>query len=160
MANNKPTDWETEYPALPARNRPTISTGSNLNTPPPNLRDRRVASASHHIDPSAVIRNGASLSKLDAATIHLTIAVRAWHLGIQDAFNTAIEALKNFNAINLAKALAKWVRQNTKTVSVIACVLVPLMCAGLALPILGTIGFGSGGIVAGRLTVHRSRLFY
>jgi hypothetical protein len=151
MADNKPEGWETKNPALMACNRATI------NSPPPDLRDCRVAPASHRIEPSAIIRNGASLSGLDAAAIHLTIAVQAWRLGIQDTFHTAIEALKNVDAKDFAKALAEWVRQNTKTVSVIACVLVPLMCAGLALPILGAIGFGSGGIVAGRHTVHRSR---
>jgi hypothetical protein len=96
------------------------------------------------------------MSTLDAATIHITVAIRAWRLDIQHTFSNTIEALKKFNAIDLAKALAQWVCQNPKTVSAIACVVVPLMCAGLALPILLAIGFGPAGIVAGMHTVHRS----
>ena len=130
MADNKPEDYKTEYPA---RNRPTINT--RLNTPPPDLR------------------NDASLSTLDAATNYLAVAVRAW------------------SAIDVAKALAQWVRQNIKTLSIIACVLVFLMFVGLVLLVIASvlvlfmcvgltilvgIGFGPVGIVAGRYKFHQS----
>jgi hypothetical protein len=89
-----------------------------------------------------MVRNGVSQSSINTATAHLTISIRAWGLGIQDAFRTAIEMLKRINVIDFAKALVGWLKQNPRNVMYIARVLFPLLCTGAALPTLSLVGFG------------------
>jgi hypothetical protein len=138
-------------PALFEQNREcsTASTGRDLKVPPPSLRDHHVLHANSRIDPSAMVRNGVSQSSINAATVHLTITVRAWGLGMQDAFRTAIEKLKRINVIDSAKALVGWLKQSPRKVIYTVCVLFPLLCTGAALPTLSLVGFGSEGIRAG-----------
>jgi ElaB/YqjD/DUF883 family membrane-anchored ribosome-binding protein len=46
----------------------------------------------------------------DAATVHLTIAIRAACMKVGDALEIAIDALKQIDVAAVTKAILKWIR--------------------------------------------------
>jgi hypothetical protein len=96
------------------------------------------------IDP---VRNVANLSgALDAATVHLTIAIRAASMQVHDALEVAIEVLRKMDLPTVAKAMINWVKAHPWETAAIVIPLILLTCTPA---ILGAVGFTAGGIAAG-----------
>lgn len=148
------------------RDCPSANTSGKINMPFPGMRRRGIPPLNTNTDAAAMVRNG---SDIGATIVNITAGVNAWghkiFQGIANAIQTVkntskvIENLKNINVKQVMKAMTEWVAQKSKQVrqwckdiptKAIVFVVVPLICVGVTLPILGAIGFGSAGIVAGK----------
>ncbi|KAH7077480.1 hypothetical protein BKA63DRAFT_466624 [Paraphoma chrysanthemicola] len=87
-----------------------------------------------------------SSNAIEAATMHLTIAVRAMASNAEDAVNLAIAALKNIDARAVARAGVAWIMAHPWETATIVIPMILLYCTPLAL--VG-VGFTAGGIAAG-----------
>lgn len=65
-------------------------------------------------------------SSIDTAIIQITATANSWGLKLHDAYNKAIEVLKNIDMKATAMALAKWCKENPdKVVMIAACIITP-----------------------------------
>jgi hypothetical protein len=88
--------------------------------------------------PAMDVRNVAKhLSALDAATVHLTIAIRAASMKVSDALGFAIDALKQIDVAVVARAILDWIKSH------------PWETAAIVVP-LGLAGFTASGVLAGK----------
>lgn len=83
---------------------------------------------------------------IDAAVVHLTIAIRAAKLQAGDALEIAIAALKNLKIATLMKAAMEWIKQYPWET---AALIVPVVLMACTPAFLGLIGFTAGGVAAG-----------
>ncbi|CBX91006.1 hypothetical protein IAQ61_002472 [Plenodomus lingam] len=83
-----------------------------------------------------------------SAACHLTLAVRAYYAKAAGAFEYAVAELRKMGVINVAKVLAAWIMARQWET---AAIVVPLILVACTPAVLGVVGFGSGGIVAGSI---------
>ncbi|KAH9871566.1 hypothetical protein J1614_005821 [Plenodomus biglobosus] len=81
-----------------------------------------------------------------SAACNITIAVRAYQAKASEALEHAIAELRKMGIINVAKVIISWIKEHPWETAVIA---VPLILVACTPAILGGLGFGAGGIVAG-----------
>lgn len=85
---------------------------------------------------------------IDAAVVHLTIAIRAAKLKAEDALDIAIAALKNLEMATLMKAAVEWIRLHPWET---AALIIPIVLMACTTAFLGLVGFTASGIAAGML---------
>ncbi|KAL1794495.1 hypothetical protein ACET3X_007916 [Alternaria dauci] len=85
---------------------------------------------------------------IDAAVVHLTIALRAAKLKAEDALAIAVTALKNLHVATLMRAAVEWIKLHPwESVAL----LVPVVLMACTPAFLGVIGFTAGGVAAGSI---------
>lgn len=114
---------------------------------------QRVQSLSN-ADAVGALRDTIPTGALEAATIHVLVAMRARKAKVEDAWNIAIAALRKTPVVAVAKAVLNWVRANPWETAVIVVPLVLLVCTPA---FLGLAGFTAGGIAAGKPLTDPSR---
>lgn len=82
-----------------------------------------------------------------AATMHLTIAMRAAKAKTQDALDIAIATLKKMDVVAVAKAILDWIKAHPWET---AAIVIPLVLLACTPAFLGLVGFTAGGIAAGK----------
>lgn len=98
-----------------------------------------------------VVRKTPFSSTVDAALTHFTTATCAMWQRIKNAYDTAIEMLRNFDAKVFAHAAFELVKKKPKkTAMIVACIVIPILSSALIGPILGVIGFTAAGPAAGK----------
>ncbi|KAF7679788.1 hypothetical protein GT037_001439 [Alternaria burnsii] len=85
---------------------------------------------------------------IDAAVVHLTIAIRAAKLKAEDALNIAIAALKNLEMVTLMKAAVEWIRLHPWET---AALVIPVVLMACTPAFLGLVGFTASGVAAGSI---------
>lgn len=85
---------------------------------------------------------------IDAAVVHLTIAIRAAKLKAEDALDIAIAALKNLKMATLMKAAVEWIRLHPWET---AALIIPIVLMACTPAFLGLVGFTASGVAAGML---------
>jgi len=82
-----------------------------------------------------------------AATMHLTIAMRAAKAKTQDALDIAIATLKKMDVVAVAKAIHDWIKAHPWET---AAIVIPLVLLACTPAFLGLVGFTASGIAAGK----------
>ncbi|KAH7400528.1 hypothetical protein DE146DRAFT_677319 [Phaeosphaeria sp. MPI-PUGE-AT-0046c] len=88
------------------------------------------------------------INALDAATVHLTIAIRSASIKADDALKIAIDTLKNMDLVVVVKAVTQWIKAHPWET---AAIVVPLILLACTPAFLGLAGFTAGGITAGSI---------
>ncbi|KAA8617301.1 Ifi-6-16 multi-domain protein [Pyrenophora tritici-repentis] len=86
--------------------------------------------------------------KVALASYHLANAIRAFGRKASCAFDRAIEALRQIDIIDVAKAATKWMKEHPWET---AAILVPLILLACTPAFLSIAGFTAGGIAAGSI---------
>lgn len=92
---------------------------------------------------------------IDAAMVHLTIAIRAAKLQAEDALEIAVAALKNLKITTLMKAAMEWMKLHPWET---AALIVPVLLMACTPAFLGLVGFTASGVAAG-MALLRVTLF-
>jgi hypothetical protein len=92
-------------------------------------------------------------SSLDAAVVHLTVAIRAAGMKAHDALELAIEALKKIGLPTVVKAAMVWMRAHPWET---AAIVIPLVLLACTPALLGAAGFTATGVAAGTFSIFAS----
>ncbi|EDU44776.1 predicted protein [Pyrenophora tritici-repentis Pt-1C-BFP] len=113
--------------------------------------DEKATSDSSSTTVAEAIRNTAGTPitmKVALASYHLANAIRAFGRKASCAFDRAIEALRQIDIIDVAKAATKWMKEHPWET---AAILVPLILLACTPAFLSIAGFTAGGIAAGSI---------
>jgi CTP synthase (UTP-ammonia lyase) len=126
---------------------------SNVHVPSSNVscrfdtRNRQLRSPLRNVSAPDAIRNALVLpSTIDVAVIHLTIAIRAAKMQAEDAWDIAIEALKNMGITTIVRAAMEWMKSHPWETTALV---IPLVLTACTPAFLGLAGFTAGGIATG-----------
>ncbi|KAG9184969.1 hypothetical protein G6011_11799 [Alternaria panax] len=124
------------------------ASGSDISYPS-ETRDRQLRASLKNMPAIDAIRKTPILpGTIDAAVVHLTIAIRAAKLQAEDALEIAVAALKNLKITTLMKAAMEWMKLHPwETISII----VPVVLMACTPAFLGLVGFTASGIAAGSI---------
>ncbi|KAF2448235.1 hypothetical protein P171DRAFT_428344 [Karstenula rhodostoma CBS 690.94] len=124
------------------------ASGSNASQPS-EARNRQLSNSFKITSASNALLNAPiPRSIIDAAVIHITIAIRAAKMGAEDAWAIAIQALKKLDLRTIAKAAMEWMKAHPWET---AALLVPLVLVACTPAFLGLAGFTAGGVAAGSI---------
>jgi hypothetical protein len=87
------------------------------------------------------------LGAIGAATVHLTIAIRAPSMKVTDALEIAINALKQIDVDAVARAILEWIEVHPWET---AAIVIPLILLACTSAFLGLAGFTASGVLAGK----------
>ncbi|KAF2024472.1 hypothetical protein EK21DRAFT_94053 [Setomelanomma holmii] len=111
--------------------------------------NQRLSTSLSDLRVSENIRNiPASSNAIEAATIHLKIAVRAMMMSAHDALDLAIAALKKIDAFEVMKAALKWMKHHPWET---AAIIIPLVILACTPAFLSLAGFTATGVAAGSI---------
>ncbi|EDU46048.1 Ifi-6-16 multi-domain protein [Pyrenophora tritici-repentis] len=127
------------------------SSSTSPNAPPETERPTRPNTSLASRTVAEAIRNTAGTPitmKVALASYHLANAIRAFGRKASCAFDRAIEALRQIDIIDVAKAATKWMKEHPWET---AAILVPLILLACTPAFLSIAGFTAGGIAAGSI---------